>query len=92
MQEQLEAFLHLVGEIPVELVYLLVGIGAAVENLFPPVPSDVAVVAGGILADRGVLQTHLVFLVAWVSNLILALAVYLSARRFGGGIRRAFFA
>jgi len=86
MQQQLEAFLHLVGGVPVEMVYLLVGIGAGVENLFPPVPSDVVVVAGGLLADRGVLNARLVFLVAWVSNLALALGVYVAARRFGGGI------
>lgn len=86
MQEQLEAFLHLVGGVPVETVYLLVGIGAAVENLFPPVPSDVVVVAGGILADRGVVDARLVFLVAWASNLVLALGVYVAALRFGGGI------
>jgi membrane protein DedA with SNARE-associated domain len=86
MQEQLEAFLHLVGGVPVETVYLLVGIGAAVENLFPPVPSDVVVVAGALLADRGVLDARLVFLVAWVSNLLLALGVYFAARHFGGGL------
>lgn len=86
MQEQLEAFLHLVGGIPVETIYVLVGVGAAVENLFPPVPSDVVVVAGGLLADRGVLDARLVFLVAWVSNLLLALGVYVAARHFGGGI------
>jgi len=86
MQEQIEAFLHLVGGVPVETVYLLVGIGAAVENLFPPVPSDVVVVAGGLLADRGVLNARLVFLVAWASNLLLALGVYFAARHFGGGL------
>ena len=86
MQEHLEAFLRLVGSIPVETVYLLVGLGAAVENLFPPVPSDVVVVAGGILADRGMLDIRLVFVVAWASNLLLALGVYVAARRFGGGI------
>jgi len=86
MQEQIEAFLHLVGGVPVETVYLLVGIGAAVENLFPPVPSDVVVVAGGLLADRGVLDARLVFLVAWASNLLLALGVYFAARHFGGGL------
>jgi membrane protein DedA with SNARE-associated domain len=86
MQEQLEAFLQLVGRIPVETVYLLVGAGAAIENLFPPVPSDVAVVAGGVLADRGIVDGRLVFLVAWASNLVLALAVYVAARRFGAGI------
>lgn len=86
MQEQLEAFLRLVGSIPVETVYLLVGLGAAVENLFPPVPSDIVVVVGGILADRGMLDVRLVFVVAWASNLLLALGVYVAARRFGGGI------
>jgi membrane protein DedA with SNARE-associated domain len=86
MQEQLEAFLHLVGQIPVETVYLLVGLGAAIENLFPPIPSDVAVVGGGVLADRGILDARLVFLVAWTSNLVLALVVYLAALRFGGGL------
>ena len=86
MQEQLEALLHLVGGVPVETVYLLVGVGAAIENLFPPVPSDVVVVAGGILADRGILDARLVFLVAWASNLLLALSVYVAALHFGGGI------
>lgn len=86
MQEQLEAFLSLVASVPVETVYLLVGAGAAVENLFPPIPSDVAVVAGGVLADRGMLDARLVFFVAWLSNLVLALGVYIAARRFGGGI------
>lgn len=86
MQEKLEAFVHLVGSVPVETVYLLVGLGAAIENLFPPVPSDLVVVAGGVLADRGVLDAWLVFLVAWLSNLVLALSVYLAALRFGGGL------
>ena len=86
MQEQLEAFLELVASVPVETMYLLVGVGAAVENLFPPIPSDVAVVAGAVLADRGMLDARLVFLVAWLSNLLLALIVYMAARRFGGGI------
>jgi membrane protein DedA with SNARE-associated domain len=86
MQDQLEAFLGLVNQIPVEVVYLLVGAGAAVENLFPPIPSDMVVVAGGVLADRQVLDGWVVFLVAWVSNLVLALTVYLAARRFGNGI------
>ncbi len=88
MQEQLDAFLWLVGSIPVETVYLLVGIGAAVENLFPPIPSDMIVVAGGVLADRGILNGSLVFIVAWLSNLVLALGVYLAARQFGGGFFR----
>ena len=86
MQEQVASLLDLVSRVPVEVMYLLVGAGAAVENLFPPVPSDMFVVAGAVLADRGFLDGRLVFLVAWTSNLLLALAVYLGARRFGKGL------
>lgn len=83
MLEQLEAFLGLVGQLPVETGYLLVGVAAAVENLFPPIPSDVIVVVGGVLADRGIMNGGLVFGVAWASNLVLALFVYSAARRYG---------
>ena len=86
MLERLEALLQLIAGIPVEMVYVLVGLGAAVENIFPPVPSDLAVLAGGILAERGLLQADIVFLVAWLSNLALALGVYLAAYRYGAGV------
>jgi len=86
VQELIDGLLGLVSQLPVEVLYLLVGAGAAVENLFPPIPSDMFVVAGAIVADRGLLDSRLVFLVAWVSNLVLALTVYLAARRYGGGI------
>ena len=86
MHELIDGLLGLVARLPVEVLYLLVGAGAAIENLFPPIPSDMFVVAGAIVADRGLLDSRLVFLVAWVSNLLLALLVYLAARRYGAGI------
>lgn len=86
MLERLEALLQLISSVPVEVTYVLVGVGAAVENVFPPVPSDLAVLAGGILAERGFLRAEIVFLVAWLSNLALALAVYLAAYRYGAGL------
>lgn len=86
MHELIDGLLGLVARLPVEVLYLLVGAGAAIENLFPPIPSDMFVVAGAIIADRGLLDSRLVFLVAWVSNLLLALLVYLAARRYGAGI------
>jgi len=86
VQDLLDGLLGLISRLPVEVLYLLVGAGAAIENLFPPIPSDMFVVAGAIFADRGLLDSRLVFLVAWVSNLLLALAVFLAARRYGGGI------
>ena len=86
MLERLEALLGLISSVPVEVTYVLVGVGAAIENVFPPVPSDLAVLAGGILAERGLLQADIVFLVAWLSNLVLALGVYLAAYRYGAGL------
>ena len=87
MHERIDGLLGLVSQLPVEVLYLLVGAGAAIENLFPPIPSDMFVVAGAIFADHGLLDGRLVFLVAWVSNLLLALAVYLAsdASRFMTG-------
>lgn len=86
MPETVDGLLELLSRLPVEVLYLVVGAGAAVENLFPPIPSDMFVVAGAIVADHGLLDGRLVFLVAWASNLILALGVYAAARRYGGGI------
>ena len=86
MQEALEWLLALVDVVPVETVYLLVGVGAAVENLFPPVPSDTFVVLGGVLADRGMLAWEIVLAVAWASNFLMGCFVYVMGRRYGRAI------
>lgn len=86
MLDRLERLLHLAMLSPITLVYLLVGAGAAVENILPPVPSDTFVLVGGILADRGVLEPAVVLAVAWACNVAAALVVYGMARRYGRGI------
>ncbi|MGD8495661.1 MAG: DedA family protein [Gemmatimonadales bacterium] len=86
MLERLEELLGLVSHVPVETVYLLIAAGAAIENVFPPVPSDVIVLVGAILADRGTLRADFVFLFAWLGNLILGLGVYTAARVYGAGL------
>jgi len=86
MQSHLENLFQLIGEIPVESIYLLIAIGAAVENIFPPIPSDTFVLLGGILVDQGLLRADLVFISAWLANNVLALFVYLMGRRYGRGI------
>lgn len=83
---ELEWLLELVGRIPVWAIYLVVGLGAAVENVFPPVPSDTFVLLGAFLAEQGTLAPALVLAVAWVGNVSAALAVYGMARRYGRGI------
>lgn len=88
MPAQVESFVRLVGVFPVETIYLLVALGTAVENVFPPIPSDTIVLLGGVLADHGVVRADLVFASAWGANILLALFVYLMGRRYGRAIFR----
>ena len=64
-------------------LYALIGLLAAVENVFPPVPADTAVALGGFLAGRGTLDVWAVFLVTWIANVGSAAGVYAVARRHG---------
>ncbi len=88
MPPELEKLLSLATGIPPGLIYLLLGAGAAIENLFPPVPSDTFVLLGGILADQGLLKPWLVLVIAWASNVGSALFVYYMARKYGRAIFR----
>ena len=83
MQELLDRLLAALQVVPTESVYLLVAAGAAVENVFPPVPSDMFVILGGVLADRGILEWEIVFAVAWAANLAMGCVVYVMGRRYG---------
>ena len=79
--------LAVLAAMPGALIYLVLGAGAAVENVIPPVPADTFVLVGAFLAARGAARLWLVFLVTWVGNVSSALVVYGLARRYG----RAFF-
>ena len=63
---------------------------AGVENVFPPVPADVAVALGAFLAGRGVMNPWLVFLVTWFANVASGAAVYALARRHAEIVSRGF--
>ena len=71
---------------PVPL-YAIIGAFAALENVFPPAPADVAIALGAFLAGRGTLDPWIVFAVTWVGNVGSASLVYAVGRRYG----RAFF-
>ncbi len=86
MPPEFEKYLTLVTGVPIELAYMLLAAGAAVENLFPPIPSDTFVILGGLLTERGVLQGGIVLATVWVSNVSTAVLLYLMARRYGQGI------
>lgn len=65
------------------LLYLLLGAGSAVENLFPPIPADTFVLLGAFLAAGGRADPWAVFFVTWFANTSAALLVYWAGRRFG---------
>jgi membrane protein DedA with SNARE-associated domain len=79
--------LEILGEIPEPLLYLLLGGGAFLENVLPPVPADTFVVVGGLLANQGSVAPLPAFLLILVLNATGALAVWWAGHRYG----RAFF-
>ncbi|MGD8278365.1 MAG: DedA family protein [Gemmatimonadota bacterium] len=81
----MDRFLELLGGLPPALIYVVLGAGAAIENVFPPVPADTFVLIGAFLAERGNANVWAVFVVTWVANVASALAVYALARRYGDG-------
>ena len=81
---QLLAFL---AELPPLLVYGVLGAGAALENLVPPIPADTFVLLGGFLAARGAANPWVVWGATWACNVASALGVYGIGHRFG----RTFF-
>lgn len=85
--ETIQQILHALTELPAVLIYLILGLGAALENVFPPVPADTFVLAGALLAARGAANPWLVFLATWLLNVLSAIGVYAAARRYG----RSFF-
>ncbi len=69
--------------LPPLLVYLVLGAGAALENLLPVIPADTFVVLGGFLAAQGRAAPIGVFLATWGGNVIVALLVYRAAWHYG---------
>lgn len=79
------SLLRELASLPPLLIYLIIGGGAAVENVVPPVPADTFVLIGAFLAAAGRADPWIVFLVTWLANVVSALLVYGVARRFGQG-------
>ncbi|MYK65168.1 MAG: hypothetical protein F4022_01710, partial [Gemmatimonadetes bacterium] len=78
--EQILAFL---SDLPPLLLYVVLGLGAAIENVLPIVPADTVIVTGGFIAGLGVAGVIPVFLSVWGFNVAGAVAVYAVGRRYG---------
>jgi len=81
--QEIQRFFALLAQLPPAGAYAIIAAGSALENAFPPVPSDTFVVLGAVLSDRGGLSATAVLLVAWLANVGGAMFVYFVARRHG---------
>ena len=81
--ESADAILAWLLSIPDWLIYIVLGVAAGIENIFPPIPADVMVTAGAVVAGAGEMNALLLFLVVWIGNVGSALGVYWVGRRHG---------
>lgn len=79
----LDRFLEWVAQLPELAVYIVLMALSALENIFPPVPADVAVVLGAFLAQRGLTSAPVLGVMCWLANTTSAAAMYYYARRRG---------
>ena len=78
-----ERLLEWVSGLPTAAVYLVLAALSSVENIFPPVPADVAVVFGAFLSRRGLVSAPLLGVVCWLANTASAAGMYFLARARG---------
>jgi len=65
------------------VLYLILGVGSALENVVPAIPADSFVALGGFLSVVGELHAGWVFLVTWTFNVGSALVMYRLGYRRG---------
>lgn len=81
----IQALIDRLSQMPLPMLYTAMGGIAALENVFPPFPSDVVVAFGAFLASRGAASAISTFLICWVSNVLGAGLTYYIGRRYGTG-------
>jgi membrane-associated protein len=85
----LDALLDRLAALPTPLIYVALSLLSALENVFPPVPADVAVALGAFLAQRGEISAPLLGLLCWSANTASAAWMYFVGRRHGDWLMRA---
>jgi membrane protein DedA with SNARE-associated domain len=86
-----QGLLAWLGAVPPAILYLVLFVLAAAENVFPPLPTDTVVAFGTWLAARGDGSAMAAFLATWIGNVAGAAGMYLVGRRHGTGWMRAHF-
>jgi len=78
-----DRFLDWVAQLPELAVYVVLMALSALENIFPPVPADVAVVLGAFLAQRGLTSVPVLGFMCWLANTASAAGMFFYARHRG---------
>lgn len=79
----MQSFLAWLVSLPLAALYVALGVVAAIENVFPPVPADTVVAVGSFLAARGDGSALAAFLATWIGNVGGAMMMYFVGRRYG---------
>ena len=76
-------FIAWLSGLPFYVLYPVMALAAALENLFPPIPADTIVALGSWLASRGDGTVVGAFLATWVGNVAGAASMYHVGRAHG---------
>jgi membrane protein DedA with SNARE-associated domain len=82
----LENIIERLSGVPLVVLYPTLGLLAAVENIFPPLPTDAVVAFGSFLAARGQGNPWATFLITWLSNVAGAAGMYWAGRKYGRSV------
>lgn len=85
----MEEALELLTDLPPLAVYVVLGLGATVENIVPAIPADTFILVGGFIAGLGTLSGTAAFAVVWSFNVAGAFAVYALGKRYGRDFLRS---
>lgn len=89
--EELTGLAAVAVDVMVALGEVGVGVLVALENLFPPIPSEVVLPVAGFLAARGLMDLVLVIVAATVGSVGGALGLYAVGARVGRERTRTWF-
>lgn len=79
----LDELLDALARLPTAPTYLVLMVLSALENVFPPIPADVAVALGAFLARRGEVSVVPLGVLCWLANTASSAAMYRFARSHG---------
>jgi membrane protein DedA with SNARE-associated domain len=85
----LDQFLDWLSRLPTVPTYLVLMALSALENVFPPVPADVAVAIGAFLARRGEVSVVPLGILCWLANTASSVTMYRFARSHGAAFFKA---